>query len=250
MCLIWQLFLKHISCHFPRPSETQMIPYRNTPWYIYLLFLADKIFHVTISRLMSIGIEKHQLLSVFMLTYYQHRLRNMSTPLHLLYSGHPARIQVAFIFWLGACSTSGFSIFVLQMVSAVCRYIPKKCSADWGGKEAGKLCPAEPSFSAAAQGSTTTPSLPNGAILSAWARHLIWTPTLYKMRKEVLMYPSISPWKEFQVISPIMKSQPWNSYSGRTIGGKIPITARLFFLLITTKNLLHIITFWMRASMQ
>lgn len=26
-----------------------------------------------------------------------------------------------------------------------------------------------------------------------------------------------------------MKTQPWNSYSGRTIDGKIPIVARVFF---------------------
>lgn len=180
-----------------------------------------------------------------MLTYYRHQLRNISTSLHLLYSSRPAKIQVSFVFWF-VYSMSLFSMLCSQMVGqCVITFLKSAQSTGVGMK-----LESPGSFSTAVQGSIMTSSLLNGAILSAWAHHLIWTLTLHRMRKEVLIYPRTSPWKEFEVISPIMKSQPWNSYSGRTIDGKIPITARIFFLLITMKNLLHIITFWMRASMQ
>lgn len=76
-----------------------------------------------------------------------------------------------------------------------CPSKPSSCTTVQG--EDGNPCPSKPCSSTTMQGNITTSSLWSGAALSAQAHHLIWTPTVYKMRKDVLFYPRTSPWKEF-----------------------------------------------------
>lgn len=62
----------------------------------------------------------------------QKHSQTFSSPLHLLYSSLPAKIQVSFISSLGACTVSLFSVLCSYTATAVCHYSPEKCLGQMG----------------------------------------------------------------------------------------------------------------------